>query len=279
MIRSIAHPTDFSAEGQSAFEHALCLALVNRCRLDLLHVHDPRAEQEWDHFPHVRKTLQRWGLLGADALVDDILPATGVRVRKVEISDVDPARGLSHFIADHRPDLIVMASHGATGATRWLSGPVSSGVARDTMVPTLIFGPLAKPFVDSLTGRFNLERILVPVDHHPDPQQTVALLANIVGTLDIGIDFLHVGPIAPVLRDAQGETLSVRRVEGPVVETLLDQARQASLVAMPMVGRHGLLDAIRGSTTERIVREATCPVLALPAQPQTAPAEQAIPVS
>jgi nucleotide-binding universal stress UspA family protein len=34
---------------------------------------------------------------------------------------------------------------------------------------------------------------------------------------------------------------------------------------MPMAGRHGLLDVIRGSTTERVVREATCPVLALPA--------------
>lgn len=268
MIHSIAHPTDFSPEGQSAFEHALCLALVNRCRLDLLHVHDPRQDKDWDHFPHVRKTLHRWGLLPSDATPEDILPATGVYVRKVEIADREAGDGLSRFIGDHRPDLIVMASHGRVGIGQPPSGPVSTGVARATIVPTLIFGPRAKPFVDSLTGRFCIESVLVPVDHAPAPQQAVALLKTIVEGLDIGIDFVHVGAVAPVVLDREGEPLSVRRIVGPVVETLLDQARQASLIAMPMVGRHGLLDAIRGSTTERIVREATCPVLALPAVAQ-----------
>jgi nucleotide-binding universal stress UspA family protein len=33
---------------------------------------------------------------------------------------------------------------------------------------------------------------------------------------------------------------------------------------MPTAGPHGFLDAIRGSTTERVVRHATCPVLSVP---------------
>jgi nucleotide-binding universal stress UspA family protein len=56
----------------------------------------------------------------------------------------------------------------------------------------------------------------------------------------------------------------VRTLEGAVVETLLAEADRADLVAMPMAGARGLVDAIRGSTTERMVREVTCPVLALP---------------
>jgi hypothetical protein len=36
-------------------------------------------------------------------------------------------------------------------------------------------------------------------------------------------------------------------------------------VVMATQGHHGFLDALRGSTTERIVRHAACPVLAVSA--------------
>ena len=52
---------------------------------------------------------------------------------------------------------------------------------------------------------------------------------------------------------------------GPVVATILDTAaeRQAQLIAMPTAGQQGFLDMLRGSTTERVLRLAQCPVLAI----------------
>jgi nucleotide-binding universal stress UspA family protein len=35
------------------------------------------------------------------------------------------------------------------------------------------------------------------------------------------------------------------------------------LVVMTTQGRHGFMDALRGSTTERVLREARCPLLAV----------------
>jgi len=203
--------------------------------------------------------------LPAGAGTEDILALAGIDVRKVEITDIEPGDGLSRFIRDHRPDLIVIASHGHTGLSRWVKPSVSTKVARETIIPTLIFGPLSRPFVDSMTGRVHLESVLVPIDHTPEPQEAVLHLRALVESLDVGVDFLHVGPEAPVLLDGQKEPLSVRRIDGPVVETLLDQARQASMVVMPMATRRGPLDLVLGSTTDRVVREVTCPVLALPA--------------
>jgi DnaJ-domain-containing protein 1 len=54
---------------------------------------------------------------------------------------------------------------------------------------------------------------------------------------------------------------------GDVVSTILKAAeeQQADLIAMPTAGHHGFLDAVRGSTTERVLRHASCPVLAIPA--------------
>ncbi|TMA83757.1 MAG: universal stress protein [Deltaproteobacteria bacterium] len=42
-------------------------------------------------------------------------------------------------------------------------------------------------------------------------------------------------------------------------------AKQADLIVMATEGRHGVVDALRGSVTERVVRDAPCPVLAVPA--------------
>src|SRR4029453_13672240 len=98
MIRTIAHPTDFSEEGEAAFASALCLALVNRCELILLHVHGPHEGNKWDRFPRVRKVLQKWGRLEAGALARDVQPKTGVAVTKLEIRAGHASGGLSRFL-------------------------------------------------------------------------------------------------------------------------------------------------------------------------------------
>jgi nucleotide-binding universal stress UspA family protein len=39
---------------------------------------------------------------------------------------------------------------------------------------------------------------------------------------------------------------------------------EADVVIMPTTGRNGILDALRGSITERALRRLTCPLLAVP---------------
>jgi nucleotide-binding universal stress UspA family protein len=264
MIRSIAHPTDFSAEGTAAFELALRLALANRCRLDLLHVHHPAEEAKEQGFPQIRATLQRWGCLEPGAEIEDIASKTGVHVRKVEIYDANPSDGLAKFLQSHGPDLIVMATHGAAGINRWLKGSVSADVVRETLVPTLVLGPAARPVVDSATGTLDVATVLVPVDRDPAPDGAIDRLEALTSTLGVTLDILHVGPCAPTVRTPQGGCRTVRTLDGPVVETLLGAAQHSSLMAMPTAGRHSFLDAIQGSTTERVVSQASCPVLVLP---------------
>jgi Universal stress protein family len=53
---------------------------------------------------------------------------------------------------------------------------------------------------------------------------------------------------------------------GDVVKSIVDAAIEydVDLIGMPTAGRHGVLDALRGSTTQRVVRHAPCPVFAVP---------------
>jgi nucleotide-binding universal stress UspA family protein len=79
---------------------------------------------------------------------------------------------------------------------------------------------------------------------------------------------MHVGKRAPQLIDASGEALDrpILLREGPVVDAILETAGDLDVgaLAMPTAGRHGLLDAVRGGTTARVLADARWPVLAVP---------------
>ena len=49
-------------------------------------------------------------------------------------------------------------------------------------------------------------------------------------------------------------------------EAIVDAANdwQPDLIGMPTAGHRGFLDALRGSTTERVLRQTPCPLLAVP---------------
>ena len=54
--------------------------------------------------------------------------------------------------------------------------------------------------------------------------------------------------------------------QGDVVAEIIKEANRlpANLIVMVTKGRNGFLDALRGSVTEQVLRQAPCPVLAVP---------------
>ena len=56
-------------------------------------------------------------------------------------------------------------------------------------------------------------------------------------------------------------------VEGEPEDVILAAVEEftADLIVMATEGKKGFLDALRGNTTEKIVRSAPCPVLTVPA--------------
>jgi nucleotide-binding universal stress UspA family protein len=270
VIQSIAHPTDFSPASTLAFVHALRLALETRSRLILLHVTEKASHSDWASYPHVRETLAHWGLSSENIRRAELEARLGIKVAKIEIRHRDPAMGMFEFFLSHRPDLIVLSTHGREGVDRWLSGSVSEETARHTHVPTLFFGPDAQGFVAATTGKMRLERVLFPVAHSPSPRLALNILSDLLAGLGIPpptVRIVHIGDEAP---DVHGNPTTeagakVELIGGQVVETILRLAREqaADMILMPTAGRHGFLDALRGSTTEQVLRRASCPVLAV----------------
>ncbi|OYW52901.1 MAG: hypothetical protein B7Y80_19250 [Hyphomicrobium sp. 32-62-53] len=261
MIQAIAHPTDFSETSLSAFKHALSLAVTLRCRLDILHVRFTHNPAPWQDFPEVRETLAAWGLLPAGAPHHAIHDRLGVTVRKIDIRAEDAIHGLAAFIADHRPDLVVAAAHHTTAVSRWTS--VSERILHHTRLPTLLFGPRSRPFIADQSGALHLNTLLVPVTCKASSAHALATLGTLFEPLQMKRHVLHVGD-AIAANDNADRIVHVQ--QGPVVETIVAMAEtlQADIIAMPRAGPRGLLDALRGSTSTRVIERATCPVLALP---------------
>jgi nucleotide-binding universal stress UspA family protein len=268
-MQIIAHATDFSQLSAEAFAHALRMTIATNSHLYVLHVREPGSPEAWASFPHVRELLAQWGLMGLDEPPTHIEPKLGVRITKVEITHREPTSGLFDFILSHRPDLVVLATHGREGLSRWLSGSVSEEIARRTHLPTLFFGPQSRGFVAAGTGKMRLDRILVPVAHHPSPRRALHVLGSLLEPLGVdptAFDFIHVGDTPPQIETASGTNgHDVEVLTGSVVEAILRLARdrRADLIAMPTVGHEGFLDALRGNTTEQVLRHAPCPVLAV----------------
>lgn len=175
-MQVIAHPTDFSECSAAAFSHALGMALTTKSHLYLLHVREPGGPESWTSFPHVRELLASWELMDLHQRPSQIEAKLGIRITKVDIQHQDPLSGLFEFILSHRPDLIVLATHGRDGLNRWLRSSVSEALARRTHIPTLFLGPNAQGFVDHTTGKLRLERVLIPVAHQPSPLRSLTIL-------------------------------------------------------------------------------------------------------
>jgi nucleotide-binding universal stress UspA family protein len=271
-LGSVFHPSDFSRASEIAFAHALRIALATQAGLNILHV-DADYDADWADFPGVRSTLERWGRLAAGSPASAVADL-GIDVSKVIRSDDDPVKASLDFLATHPSDLIVLAVHQYEGRTRWLKERIGEPIARGAEEMTLFVPYGVQGFV-SPDGAVSLRNILIPVAKEPRATPAMEAAALMVRALDLPsgtFHLLHVGRAvdAPSLKfenPPEGWTVQRLTVEGEASEVILRKAGEleADMIVMTTEGPHGFLDALRGSTSERVLRKTPCPVMSLPA--------------
>jgi nucleotide-binding universal stress UspA family protein len=266
LLQSIVHPTDFSPAGLDAFVHALRLAVAAKGQFYILHIEGDTEQPDWVQFPRVRETLAAWGMIAPDAPQSAVASELGLKVDKAIVGSDDPVRGVESFVERHQCDLLVLMTHAHPAPQRWLHRSIAEAAARHVHAATLFLREGQEGFVDRETGAISLQRILLPIDGSL-PYRYACRWVEAFEQLAASrarVHPLHVGTSTPTNASEFEGTIDVR--EGPIVETIISVAEEigANIIAMPTAGHHGLLDALRGSVTERVLREAPCPVLAVP---------------
>jgi len=191
-----------------------------------------------------------------------------------------------------RDTLIAMATHGRSGAKRWLLGSVAEKVLRGTTNPLF----LVRATAAKESPRQIIDSIVVPLDGSPLAEKILPTVSRWAQALDVEVTLIrafdfptaaYVGSASYIpdydkfreeahreaavyLRGkeewlvAEGvRTVSILTLEGSAADEIIGYAQTApgAVIAMSSHGRSGVQRWMLGSVTEKIVRHAADPVL------------------
>jgi nucleotide-binding universal stress UspA family protein len=298
-MQHILCPIDFSDASTHALEQAAAVARWYKARLTAVHVYVPlfmpipalpvpmdrvpdteRERARLEAVTFVQRTLD--GRTDVDVVVDVGQPAAAILARAAAL----PA------------DLIVLGTHGSSGFERLVLGSVTEKVLRKAACPVLTVPPRSHA-----TSRFPFQRILCAVDFSDWSSAAVELASSLAEQSGAALTLFHViewpwreppppelselpaaqaaalaefrrylvktatAGLESLVADAVRERCTVRadvRHGKPYAEILRAAAEDgADLVVLGVHGRNPIDLTVFGSTTNHVVRRATCPVLTL----------------
>jgi nucleotide-binding universal stress UspA family protein len=211
----------------------------------------------------------------------------GIDVGKVVSSGRRPIQACLRFLKKNPADLIVLAVRQRAGRMHWLQKKTGEPIAQRAGEMTLFIPHGVNGFVSLADGSVSLRRILIPLAREPSPMPAVHAVSRLIRGLRLAegqVTLLHVGsrdemPSITIPR-VPGWTWKTKNVEGgdPADRIAsIATTERTDLIAMTTEGPHGFLDALRGSTSERVLNQSPCPLLCLPARALTKARRAAIP--
>ncbi len=267
-IRRILAPIDLTPAAGRVQDHALALAGRSGASLTLVHVHAPgQPPGDWSTLPRPEQRWAAWAAAGS-------VPAEAMlEVERTEVEARDVERGLVEVLLDVLPHVLVVRTRGRHGLRRLLGGSIAEALSRRLGAITLFLPDAARGFVDGETGRVRIRRVLLPVGPSREQHQLVvdvcASLLEILGVEELDIRMVHSGTLASMPRAElpphDGWDWDRKVGERPVLPLIREQvaAWDPDLVVMATAGHDSLADVL-GSTSEQVIRHASCPVVTVP---------------
>lgn len=293
--------TDFSSTAAVAVDWAVELARQQGAHIELIHaVTVPPSVPEYVSpsaiapGPIFDEEVRRAALGRLEK------EAASLRERGIEVDTWLALGTPSMVICDRAAEIsalaIVIGTRGLTGLRHLLLGSTTERVVQKAPCPVLSVHP-----DDRL---HSLRTVLIPTDFSEDAERAIHTAQNLLAPLgprsqDIRLVLLHAfnlpieytayGPIPTSVHYLQDTGLEAERrlqemtdrltAEGLTVDwvaregdpsiVIVEEAerRQADLIAMGTHGRSGLRHLLLGSTAERVVQHATCPVMTVRRSP------------
>ncbi len=268
--------TDESPDSQGAVTAALDLAKAAGCQVFLLQVLNfmPLYEmQSPDLLPPpmvnlelqaaqeaaVRSRLESWQEKAA---------GMGVHLEPRIRTSASAYEGILEEAEAVQPDWIVMGRHGLTGLSRLLLGSVTARVIGHSVFSVLVVPQGAV---------LQFKRVLIAVDDSPFSVAAWQEALSITQRMESQLTAITVAPSRGEVKAAnqvvQRMEAEARLREVPLTAAVLPyghpfevilqmaQTKQVNLIVLGSHGRTGLRRLLLGSTAERVIGQAPCPVL------------------
>ncbi len=262
---TIIHPVHERSELSAPFIHALSLVYVSKGELEIVDVRRNRKSLEK---LSIRRIYEKWGILPLDSAREDV-GRLGIKIKKI-ITKGNAKRNIAKLIRRHPHDILVVGFKHEPGISHLFGGDLTEYLIQYFRQTTLYFPSGAKSFVNKDTGEVNLKKIVLPVAEEPSSEPSFQMLQRILKVYpdqSPQVYGLHVGEIFPRISSEYIKDLSFKKVlfQGNIVHAIASLAdkENADLVIMSTNGRDTFSQKIIGSITEQVLRNVSCPVLAV----------------
>ncbi len=296
LFQTVLCPIDFSEHSRQALSYAAAVVKQQAGRLIVIYVEDPllvaAAAMAYDE-----KLMREQARAALRRFVEKAIRPYRLSIEAVTL---DVAIGKPHqeieWTADRlKCDLIVLGSHGETGANRIMLGSTTLRVLRRSPIPVLAIPPVKGRVKGPGTG-WPGPWVLAPIDL--DASARVDALAAAVSARELGAQLRLVHVVEPLaerpwlevdarrrnqLRQRRAMARLVSLKDGlswVVTDTLVQAGKPAraiaelassnkvGLVVMTRRRGQGLLGPRQGSISYQVLVDAKTPVLALPSDKQ-----------
>ena len=192
----------------------------------------------------------------------------------------NPAEGILDYVSRGDLNLIIMATHGRSGVSRWAVGSVADKMVRaTTRQPLLLIR--AKGAHPDMRARRILKKALVPLDGSVTSEAVIPYITDMAGSLQMELTLLQVTP-----RDNNGQASAeaylqgwCRQLEGKGITTryevrvgaaadhIIDIADElaSDLVAMSTHGQTAISLWALGSVAQKVLLGGNTPLLLIKA--------------
>jgi nucleotide-binding universal stress UspA family protein len=289
-IKTVLFPTDFSRAANTALPHALKLAQKWGTEITILHVatlysDDPNAPEyqqldEGNFKEYIEKSLGE---------ISQAMESSQ-KVTTEVVREVAPATGILDFIEEKGIDLTVMGTHGHSALAQFFLGSVAERVVRHAPCPVLTVAQGRKEYRNNP----DYQNILVAFDFSEHSKKAAREARDMATQYGARLQALHVveqevhpafylkwresiarelPQIAEEAKESLRSTLGKEGLQDLDVHVEIGdgkahaeiskfaRANEVDLIVMGTHGLSGLDRMLLGSTTERLVRIASCPVL------------------
>jgi nucleotide-binding universal stress UspA family protein len=300
-FRNILFPTDFTPRARPALKYAAAFARSGGGRVVLFCVQNGKVPNNLLTLPEnvfSEKSNDRWTQLRTDArsvLGDALLK--GLDVEPVIVAG-EPSSAIATAVRDYDIDLVTVLAHGRKGLARALFGSTAEEIIAEAPCPVLTIRPSQHHFIEQRDERIEvrLKRILLSTNFRPSSATAAHVAKQLASQTGAELHVVYVigdyleqlavlfpeggfNALNRLRNHAQDHMKEFTRgewsrakahiVEGRPYEEIvrLAAATDTDLIVMGTTVHASLFGGtpVLGSETERVVRNAPCPVLCVPA--------------
>lgn len=293
-FRSILCAIDFSEQSRLALRYAAAIAGRRRGALRVVYVNDPLLTGAAAVALNDRELVAR-SAVELRAFVEATISERARRALRItkQVENGNPTVEIMAAADAARADLIVVGTHGLTGARRVVLGSTTRQLLRQTSIPVLAIPRVQRRRAASPFSSWPSQRIIAAIELGGHGATEVDVAAHIAQSFNASLVIVHVVP--PVIRPAwlsdivRGHNrdraaharrrlavlinrlrsrvpIDARVISGHVADGLVTFTVQerASLVVVALQGRRGSWLDRRGSIAYSVLAHAATPVLTYP---------------